>query len=92
MNIPLGNIVSASDIQKNYRKVFDRAKRTKKPVIVLRGNEPDVAVIDAKTLEEKEKRLEELEIEDTLRAVKEGEEEFRKGKLVTAKSLADLLK
>lgn len=90
MNIPIGNIVSASDIQKNYRKIFDKARRTKEPILVLRGNEPDVAVIDAKTLEEKDRRLEELEIEDTLRAVEEGRREFREGKTIKAKSLADL--
>lgn len=92
MNIPLNNIVSTSDIQKNYRKIFDRAKRTKEKIVVLRDNKPDVVIIDAKTLEEKERKLEEFEIEDTLRAIKEGEEEYRKGKLITAKSLTDLLK
>jgi len=91
MNIPLGNIVSVSDIQRNYRRVFDKAKRTKEPIFVLRDNKPDVAIIDAKSLEEMEKRLKDLEIEDTLRAVKEGEEEYRLGKTKTAKSIMDLL-
>lgn len=92
MNIPLGNYVSVSDVQRDYRKVFDKAKKTKEPVMVLRDNKPDVAVIDAKILTEREKRLEELEIEDALRAIKEGEEEYRRGEIKTAKSLADLLK
>lgn len=90
MNIPLGNYVSVSDVQRDYRKVFDKAKRTKKAVMVMRDNKPDVAVIDAKVLADKEKRLEELEIEDALRAIKEGEEEYRTGKIKTAKSLAEL--
>ncbi|MDO8570883.1 MAG: hypothetical protein Q7R97_04840 [Candidatus Daviesbacteria bacterium] len=92
MNIPLGNYVSVSDVQRDYRRVFDKAKKTKQTVMVLRDNKPDVGVVDAKILMEREKRLEELEIEDALRAVKEGEEEYRTGKIIKAKSLADLLK
>lgn len=92
MNIPLGNYVSVSDVQRDYRKVFDKAKKTKQTIMVLRDNKPDVGVVDAKVLMEREKRLEELEIEDALRAVREGEEEYRIGKIIKAKSLADLLK
>lgn len=91
MNIPIGNYFSVSDVQRDYRKVFDCAKRTKQTVMVMRDNKPDVAVIDAKVLADKEKRLEELEIEDTLRAVKEGEKEYRLGKTKTANSILDLL-
>ena len=81
MNIPLGNFVSVSDVQRDYRKVFDKAKRTKETVMVLRDNKPDVAIIDAKVLTEKEKRLEELEIADTLRAIRISRREFKSGKL-----------
>lgn len=92
MNIPIGNIVSVSEVQKNYKKVFNKAKRSKKPVLVMRGNSPEVAVMDVKTLDEMSKRLEELEIEDTLRAIEEGEKEFKEGKTVVVDSLLDLLK
>lgn len=56
----------------------------------MRDNKPDVAIIDAKVLAKKEKRLEELEIEDTLRAVEEGRKEYREGKTIKLKSLAEL--
>lgn len=91
MNIPLGNYVSVSDVQRDYRKVFDRAKKTKQTVMVLRDNKPDVVVIDAKVLADKEKRLEELEIESALRAVEEGRKEYKEGKTIKAKSLADFM-
>lgn len=91
MNISLHNIVSVSDIQKNYRKIFNKVKKTKNPVVVMRGSEPEVVVMDINTLEDLEKRLEELEAEVTLKAIEEGEKEFKEGKTVTAKSLADLL-
>lgn len=87
MNIPLDNIVSSSELQKNYKKVFNEAKRTKKPIVIMRGDEPQVAIVDIKVLEEDSKRLEELEIEETLRAIKEGEKEFKKGKTIKVDSI-----
>lgn len=91
MNTLMPNTVSVSDIQKNYRKIFDRAKRTKEPVIVLLNNKPDVVIMDIKALELLNKKLEELEIEDTLRAVEEGRKELKEGKTIKANSLADLI-
>ncbi len=85
------NIVSVSDIQKNYRKVFDRVKRTKEPVVVLSNNKPDVAIIDYDELETLRKIAYEAEIEDTLRVVKEGRKEYKEGKTIKAKSLTDLI-
>lgn len=91
MDIPIGNIVSVSELQKDYRKVINKAKRTNKPVLVMRGNNPEVAVVDIKVMQDLTKRLEELEIEETLRIVKQGRKEYKEGKTVTAKSLAELL-
>lgn len=81
MNIPLGNIVSASDIQKNYRRIFDRAKKTKEPVIVLRGSEPEVAVVDVGSLNYLQKKTKEAEMADALRAIKIGRKEKKEGRL-----------
>lgn len=84
--------VSVSDIQKNYRKVFDRAKKTKEPVIVLSNNKPDVAIIGYEDLENLRKVAYEVEIKDALAAIAEGDKEFKEGKTKKAKTLADLLK
>ncbi len=92
MDIPLGNIVSVSDLQKNYRKVINKAKRTNKPVLVMRGNDPEVVVVDIKVMDEMNKRLEELEIEETLRAAAQARKDYKAGKLKTADSVLDLLK
>lgn len=92
MNIPLDNIVSSSELQKNYKKVFNKAKRTKKPIIIMRGEKPQVAIVDIRVLEQDSKRLEELEMEETLSAIKEGEKEFKEGKTKKADSMLDLLK
>lgn len=83
--------VSSSDIQKKYREIFDEVKRTKEPVIVLHGNKPDVAIVDYEYLENLEKASYEAEIKDTLKAVIEGRKEYKRGKTVKVKSLADLI-
>ena len=71
---------TARDIQRNYRKVFDEAKRTKEPVFVMRNNKPEVAIIDAVKLEEMEAII----------AVLESREEARAGKAKLLGSLKDL--
>lgn len=71
---------TAKDIQRNYRKVFDLAKKTGEPVIVMRNNKPDVAIVDVKKLEEMEAILEVLE----------SREEARLGKVKLLRSLKDL--
>jgi prevent-host-death family protein len=93
MNISLSNVVSASDIQKNYRKIFDRVKRTKEPVVVMRGKKPEVAVVSIKELEEMEKLRYETEVADALKAIEIGEKELKEGKLKLLRgSLVDLAK
>lgn len=92
MNALMPKTVSVSDIQKNYRKVFDSARKTKEPIVVLSNNKPDVAIIDYDSLE-KLRRIEyEAEINDTLSAVEEGRREYKEGKTIKAKSLAELIK
>lgn len=39
------------EIQRNYKKIFEQVKRTKEPVVVMKNNKPDVAIIDVKKLE-----------------------------------------
>ena len=92
MNTLMPKTVSVSDIQKNYRKIFDKAKRTKEPVIVLSNNKPDVAIIDYDSLEDLRKAAYEAEIKDTLAAIEEGEKELQEGKTAKVATLAELLK
>lgn len=76
----LPNFTSAREIQRNYRKLFDQVKATKRPLVVMRNNKPEVAIIDIKKLEE----LEGISfIFQSLKEIKEG-----KARLLT--SLVDL--
>lgn len=72
---------TARELQRNYRDIFDLAKKTKEPIFVMRNNKPDVAIIDVAKLEEMEAIL----------AVLESREEARAGKAKILKgSLTDL--
>ena len=77
------NTTTAKQLQQNYRKVFDLAKKTKEPVIVMRNNKPDVAIIDAK-------KLAELEKMEAVAEVLQSRDEARQGKTKELKSLVDL--
>lgn len=90
MDISFSNIVSTSDIQKNYRKIFDRVKKTRKPIVVMKGKKPEVVVMNVKVLDELNKKIEEAELADALRAIEEGERELQEGKTKVVNSLADL--
>lgn len=76
----LPKITTAKEIQKDYRKIFNQVKRTKKPVIVMRNNKPDVAIVDVKKLEEMQAIIDVLS----------SREEVRQGKGKVLKSLKDL--
>ena len=76
----LPQITTAKELQKNYRKIFDLAKKTGEPVVVMRNNKPDIAIIDAKKLEEMEAIL----------AVLTSREDAKAGKVKLLKSLKDL--
>lgn len=44
--------VAAREIQRGYKKVFDKVKKTKRPVVVMANNTPQAAIISLKMLEE----------------------------------------
>lgn len=79
LNFP--DITTAQELQKNYRKIFDRVKKTKRPVVVMRNNKPDVAIMD----------LDELAEMQAVMEVLQSREESRQGKTKELKgSLTDL--
>ena len=49
MNGLMPHITTATEIQRNYRKVKTKAKKTKEPIAVLTNNEPDLVVVDYTT-------------------------------------------
>ncbi|MBI2263188.1 type II toxin-antitoxin system Phd/YefM family antitoxin [Candidatus Berkelbacteria bacterium] len=71
------NIVSARQIQRQYRKLIDEVKRTKKPVYLGSRSRPEAVLLDADVFEELwKKRRSQIktwqEVKKTLNWIKEG--------------------
>jgi prevent-host-death family protein len=69
---------TAKDLQRNYRRIFDLAKKSGEPIVVMRNNKPDIVIIDVKKLEEMEA------VNDvflSFREAKEGKAKALKGSL-----------
>lgn len=43
--------VTARDILRNYKEVFDKVKRTKQPAVVMSQKQPQVAIVSLEDLE-----------------------------------------
>ena len=43
--------ISARDILRNYKEVFDKVKKTKQPAVVVSKKEPQVAIVSLDDLE-----------------------------------------
>jgi len=54
--------ISARDIQRGYKKVFDTVKKTKKPVVVMANNNPQAAIISLEMLDRYNAIVEEYEL------------------------------
>lgn len=68
------------EIQRNYKKVFEEVKRAKEPIIVMKNNKPDVAIVDIQKLEELE----------AVASAERGYLEYLQGKGKRFKSLASI--
>ena len=66
------------EIQRDYKKVFELVKKTKQPVVVIKNNKPDVAIVDVAKLEEIE----------AVASAQKGYIEYLQGKGRKLKSLA----
>jgi prevent-host-death family protein len=82
MNI-IPTLISASDLQRDSARIIKLVKSSDDPVIVVRNNQPQAAIVGLKKLQFLMDRVEELETKDALEAVRIGEKERRAGELVT---------
>lgn len=84
-------IVSARDIQTSYKTIFEEAKTLHEPILVMRNNEPQAAIISIDYLEElrnKAMSYEEMEALDTLKSYKE---DVKNNRLKKYNSIEELL-
>lgn len=87
-------ITTVADLQRGYRTLVDKIKRTGEPLVVVNNGKPDVVVVSVETYNNRTKRLKELEEEYLLKVLKEAKKEYREGKTVWLKKgqkLSDIL-
>lgn len=87
-------LATVADLQRGYRTLVDRIKKTGEPLVVVNNGEPDVVLMDARTYNARVKRAQEIEEEYLLRVKDEALEEYKLGKTVWLKKgqkLSDLL-
>jgi prevent-host-death family protein len=84
-------LASVAQIQRNYKKVIETAKDTKEPVVILRHNKPEAAVVDIETFEEISRKAASFDELKAVEAIKQSETEFKGGKARRLRSLKDLL-
>lgn len=61
-NYSFPSTISARQIQRSYKKVFEKVKKTKKPVVVMANNKPQAAIVSLDMLEEYNKIKDEQEL------------------------------
>lgn len=81
---------TVSEIQRNYRKLFNKVKRSGQPLFVLHRSKPEVAIVDIDYLHELAAKAEKYEEREVLEAIAEGEKEYAEGKTKELRSLKDL--
>ena len=84
------NTATTSEIQKSYRKVFDKAKKSG-PVFILTNNQPDVVILSATDFDHLCKTQQELEMVDAMKAIHNYQKAKKSGHLIKLNSLADLI-
>jgi len=92
--ITIPYIATVADLQRKYKYLTTRIRKTGQPLLVVNRGKADVVVMDADYYDEKITKLRKLEEEYLLRVMEEGLEEYKKGKtkkLDKDKTLLDIL-
>lgn len=84
-------LTSSAQMQRNYKKVVETAKKTKEPVVILNRNKPEAALMDIDTFEKISKKADLFDEMKALQSIEKSEKEFQEGKAKKLSSLKDLL-
>lgn len=89
MTIPL--IANVAELQRGYRSLVEKIKKTGGPLVIVNNGEADVVVVDVKTYNKQAQRLQELEEDEILRLSREAIREYKAGKSIKMKENETLL-
>jgi len=81
---------SARDVQREYRTIFDEAKKSG-PVIILNNNKPDIAIVDIDYLESLRESAVKAELVDAMDSIRVYVKEKKNQTLKKLNSFSDLM-
>jgi prevent-host-death family protein len=84
-------LTSVAAIQRNYKKVIETAKETKEPVVILKRNRPEAAIVDIDTFEKIFHKANLFDEMKALHTIEASEKEYKAGRSKKLSSLKNLL-
>jgi len=78
-------------LQKGYRSLLNKVKKTKQPLFLLKNNYPESVLLDFSYWEDWTKVIHQLEEEDLQDSIDSAEEAIKNGQIKELKSLKDLI-
>ena len=89
------NMATVADLQRGYRALVDKMKKSGEPLVVVNNGEPDVVVMDVQNYNDQVERIREMEEKYLLRVGEEAMKEYGAGKtkwLKKGQKLSELIK
>lgn len=87
----LPQIATVADLQRGYRPLVNRLKKSGQPLIVVSNGKPDVVIMDIEAFESREKAFQDIEEAYLLSLAAEALKESRQGKALVLKDDKTLL-
>ena len=91
-NLSVSQLVSISELQRDYASLVKRIKRMAQPLLLLRRNEPEAVLISVPAYEDLIEKKILYEEKMAIEAIVDFEKEKKAGKLLIAKKPEDLFK
>ncbi|MFH1244298.1 MAG: type II toxin-antitoxin system Phd/YefM family antitoxin [bacterium] len=67
--LPILNTVSARELQRDYKSIFIKAKKTKEPIMVIGNNEPQIIMLSPDTFKRYSDSLSRQELWETIASI-----------------------
>lgn len=90
--LSISQLVSISELQRDYASLVERIKKMAKPLFLLRRNEPEAVLISVPAYEELAEKSRLYEEKMALESITEFEKDKKAGKLLVGKKASDLFK
>lgn len=92
LTVSMSQLVSISELQRDYASLVERIKKIAQPLFLLRRNQPEAVLISVPAYEELAEKSRLYEERLALEAIAEFEKDRKAGRLFVGKTGSDLFK